>query len=461
MSDPFSVSVSVLTVIGACVSISKALNTIIQNYKDAPSEITALSKEVEDDTLILREINNQQLSPISGSSLNVIISRADGKLAELKDFIAKLGVLHTNGRPQRSFEKLKWTKSKEKSRELLTALRDVKINLGLLINNSTLWVHRSISVFRPFVVIKNAPLLQSLKNRLRITFNIFRVLKKNSQGIQTQSSVDMVSNDISSLSLTNKSQHDAISTHLDHQNRQLVEISRDLNDLVPVRDLYHREVLNILRYQVQPSEHNGALIREFMNFMQASQPHGIGAAQATYDQRSEPESQSTPDIAVQLKKRKVKANVCNPACPCRCHKQRRFRTPRFLDFFMGALSLGFSGLPLVSCDNSACWSRNSMTTSATYFFPRWFLNRALFVAVANSMEPTVSLKVLRIVASKAWGYIGIHQSPENNSQAIMDTKRLFEEGLASPNDIDFDRKVSLLHVGNALDYQCAKVFDEL
>ncbi|KAF7870418.1 hypothetical protein EAF04_004163 [Stromatinia cepivora] len=406
-SDPFSVSVSVLTVIGACVSISKALNTTIQNYKDAPSGIAALSKEVEDVTLILREVNNQQLSPVSGSSLDVvIINRADGKLAELKDFIAKLGVLHTHGRPRRSFEKLKWTKSKEKSRELLTTLRDVKINLGLLINNSAL-----------------------------------------SQGIQIQSSVDTVSNDISSLSLTNESQHDAISRHLSHHNRQLVEKSRDLNALVPVRDHYHREILNILKYQVQSSEHNGALIREVMEFMQASQPQGIGTAQATYDQRSEPESQSqsTSDIAVQLKKRAVKANVCNPACPCGCHKQRRFRTPRFLDFFMGALSVGFSGLPLVSCNNSACWSCTSMTTSATYLFPRWFLNRALFVAVANSMEPTVSLEVLRIVASEAWDYIGIHQSPERNLWAIMETRGLFEKRLASPNDIDFDQRVSLLH----------------
>lgn len=138
MSDPFSVSVSVLTVLGAGISVSKALKTIIQNYKDAPSEIIALSKEVEDVTLILREINNQQAPLVSGASLDLILSRADGKLAELKDFTAKLGVLHTNGTAKRTFEKLKWTNMKEKSRELLTALRDVKINLGLVMDNSNL-----------------------------------------------------------------------------------------------------------------------------------------------------------------------------------------------------------------------------------------------------------------------------------------------------------------------------------
>lgn len=97
-----------------------------------------------------------------------------------------------------------------------------------------------------------------------------RLISVSLQGAQIQFSVDSLSSNISSLSSTNENQHDAICTHLDNQNRQLVEISRDLNASIPVRDGQHREVLNLLEYQVQSSEQNGELIREIINFMQAS-----------------------------------------------------------------------------------------------------------------------------------------------------------------------------------------------
>lgn len=72
------------------------------------------------------------------------------------------------------------------------------------------------------------------------------------------------------------------------------------------------------------------------------------------------------------------------------------------------------------------------------------------MAMANSIEPSVSLKVLRLVVSHVpRGYIGRHISQEATLMAIKETQRLFEERVASPNDIDARGRTSLLHVSNA------------
>jgi hypothetical protein len=71
------------------------------------------------------------------------------------------------------------------------------------------------------------------------------------------------------------------------------------------------------------------------------------------------------------------------------------------------------------------------------------MERAIFLALTNSNEPTVSLKVPRVVDPKAEIFALARKS---DVQSIKGMKKLFEAGKASPNDIDGKTGYSLLYV---------------
>jgi len=76
-----------------------------------------------------------------------------------------------------------------------------------------------------------------------------------------------------------------------------------------------------------------------------------------------------------------------------------------------------------------------------YYFPKWLLNRAICIALINSVEPTASLKIPCIIHPEAEIF---EFTASGNVEGI---KKLFEERKASPNDIkgDYIRR-SILHV---------------
>ena len=83
MSEPLGVSASVIAVLGAGISIGRALNTVIQGYREAPKAITALSNEVSDLVLVLDEVRSRSIENNAGttsSNIAAAIARADTKL---------------------------------------------------------------------------------------------------------------------------------------------------------------------------------------------------------------------------------------------------------------------------------------------------------------------------------------------------------------------------------------------
>jgi hypothetical protein len=135
---------------------------------------------------------------------------------------------------------------------------------------------------------------------------------------------------------------------------------------------------------------------------------------------------------------------CRTGCCCACHKRHQVQTPRILDHLIGTLFLGYSGLPIVtpSCDESSCRQRSIPSTQMTYYFPRWFLQRAISLAVMllPNDGPVASLRVQRAVSgsSKIFDYANVGD--------VDGMKRLFSSGLASPHDVRFDSGTSPLQV---------------
>ena len=134
---------------------------------------------------------------------------------------------------------------------------------------------------------------------------------------------------------------------------------------------------------------------------------------------------------------------CKPWCSCACHRERYIRSPRFLEQFIGSLFVGYSGIPVLkaSC-NEECHLQSQPRTYVTYFFPKWFLSRmvTLMMTVTPLAGPIASIKVQRTVpgSSAIFTYAKL-----GNEDGI---RSLFENGSASPHDLDSDSGVTPLHV---------------
>jgi hypothetical protein len=128
---------------------------------------------------------------------------------------------------------------------------------------------------------------------------------------------------------------------------------------------------------------------------------------------------------------------CEAECGCICHSHTHMRSPGLLSRFFGVLFLGYRGLPLLrsKCNIDSCSNRFSRSLKISYTFPPWFLARTLQFVMATTYtnEPEFGLKVRNRVE-----YSSEHSIFQLARQGqIKSIQRLFEAGLASPNDISF------------------------
>lgn len=130
-------------------------------------------------------------------------------------------------------------------------------------------------------------------------------------------------------------------------------------------------------------------------------------------------------------------------CPCPCHVRSSWKTPRLLQQITGYLLLGYSGRSVLwrNCISS-CLHSDSVSTQMTYFFPRWFVNRAVSFALSsdNLGAPTLNIKVRRVVpeASQLFSL--------SKFDDIEGLQALFDRRLASPDDVHFYGGWTALHV---------------
>jgi hypothetical protein len=125
-------------------------------------------------------------------------------------------------------------------------------------------------------------------------------------------------------------------------------------------------------------------------------------------------------------------SVCPSDCSCSCHVQTRFRTPRFLQQVTGFLLLGYSGHAVLQQQCiSSCLREDSKPLQMTYFFPRWFVNRAISFSMSDTLRnnPTFNIKIRRVVpeASQLFSL-----SKFGDVEGI---RNLFDNRLASPDDV--------------------------
>lgn len=136
---------------------------------------------------------------------------------------------------------------------------------------------------------------------------------------------------------------------------------------------------------------------------------------------------------------------CIPHCTCACHTIRYFRSPHALHMAIGRLFVGYSGYPLnarARCTVANCNIQSDSWTCVDYAFPSWLLARSLTIILVTRSygEINVSLRVRRLVSSSAEIFRLCRLDD------VGGLRRLFDKGLASPNDAEVRSGATALFV---------------
>ena len=132
-------------------------------------------------------------------------------------------------------------------------------------------------------------------------------------------------------------------------------------------------------------------------------------------------------------------------CMCTCHSASAVKTWPLLEPILGSLFIGYSGKvsPFGGpCTNCACTKDNTVKLSLSYYFPVWFLSRALSGAlnINRLAGPQFTLKMHRAMPDDS---LLFHYARQG---MMTEIRSLFTQGVASPFDISSKTGRSALHV---------------
>lgn len=409
--DPLSIIASTIAI---ATPVSVALQKL-RRIRQSKSDLLLLSNEVADTLILLRELDQVFRQPRHIASVHpdpiLVQALADtkSKLQALSDDICSSGDPDVTTRERAS----RWFTISSSVRQFKEEMRRNRSQLMTILSSLNLYDDCRTAFENKSIMLTSS--LRSGSTRIEMSLqDVFLLTRDTSdrqilaqQEFQTQmsSKYDGLQALLTGLHLND---HDA--------DRQTHNTGQESTNSPSQGSNGSRTVTNEDR--VKAFHHNGSIL---------------------YDS-----STMTAVSAVGIRTSQFPRTSCTPWCSCACHKEWRFRTPRFLEAFVGSLFIGYSGIPVLRppCNEHSCHLRSQPLTYVTYFFPRWFLSRMVTVMLTNTplAGPVASLKVQRTVP----GYAEIFNYAKlGNLDGI---KSLFEGGLASPHDVQYDSGITALHV---------------
>ena len=134
---------------------------------------------------------------------------------------------------------------------------------------------------------------------------------------------------------------------------------------------------------------------------------------------------------------------CPRSCPCGCHSRTNFQTPQLLQRITGRLFLGYTGTPYFRAKClPECSQKDSTAFRMTYFFPKWFFEKAISLSITEGYlsTPNLNIKVRRVVPEVSQIFA---MSRYGDVEGL---KTLFMENKASPDDVHVRGGWTALHV---------------
>lgn len=152
---------------------------------------------------------------------------------------------------------------------------------------------------------------------------------------------------------------------------------------------------------------------------------------------------SGPPIAIPVSPMNISRNACSK-CACACHRKQNLRTPAILTKVAGNMMLGYNGSIIFQqrCSVTACRKRSDRSPQISYYFPSWFVQRAITLSMTSTAfgTPTLNLKVRRVVSEMSELF---RLSRFGDVQGVQ---TLFSAQEASPDDVNPIGGWTALHV---------------
>ena len=127
MMDPVSLTLGILTMLGASEAIAKGLKILV-NLRHASIIVLALSNEVTDLRVLLRktydllQLAHSHLDHEIPSSLTTILERLEGSLLDIQRFLAS--IIREEGEGSVKFDRSKYARSGKVTRNMMESIRD-------------------------------------------------------------------------------------------------------------------------------------------------------------------------------------------------------------------------------------------------------------------------------------------------------------------------------------------------
>ena len=132
---------------------------------------------------------------------------------------------------------------------------------------------------------------------------------------------------------------------------------------------------------------------------------------------------------------------CSQDCSCACHSRSIWRSPQYLQFFLGLLFTGYTGLPILNprCNAAECIQSSQSSIHLKYFFPSWLLACVIeyYIRISRSYGVSQCLRVSNIVDYSA-SIMLLAQLGDTEG-----LKKLLSSRKASPFDVDPDGTTAL------------------
>ena len=398
--DPFSLTVGILTLLGAGGTIGKALKKIIT--LNPPDVLLALNNEVNDLQIVVQNVSDllHQHSKVTQaaqtSSISFALEKSKRTLATLESTIAYELTTTTGKENELRLDRYAWFRQERKVLRIKNDIRDDRFRLleALIVLTTSTSLGINAQIRQPFFTVES------------VSLDIGAACGEPVSQMQ----------DLSSLvqgSLVSSTRQG--SAHGGFHDEQRTAAAADTE--VPIYDP------SCVSHQSTPSSRDLALT-------QKPGPSGYNASQI-----AKPTSFH------------ITGKYCNLNCRCSCHKKGSLKSPKFLTTILGSIMVGYNAMPGLSqrCNNPSCRAQSTNIT-CTYVFPKWFVSRVLYVNFKKEQlrGPELCLRVARVRPRDAAIFIAMED--EREGHVLEYIKRLLLAGEASVLDVN-PQGNTLLKVG--------------
>ena len=350
--DILSAISGIITLLGGGGTIVQGLERL-SSLRDAPNTILALNNEVSDFRVaVLKVLSILQQESVRSSvprtyndDLDSILRRAQDKLVELESLIEYRLLAPTTGSEIR-LNKGAWFLERHRVKRIQEEIRSIRINLTIMLGILNINSVSRLEVYLSGMCLVGTTVQDQLGQTLSRTDTSFHTIRTQLAQIQN--------NHIAELQLLNRLYGSAV------QHQQPPESSRQSD---------------------------------------ASQRRRAGTAGDGFFSDCH-DSRDIPPLLI-LTRIHQHHLVCMPACTCRCHRIRSWKSPQWLQYLLGFVFTGYVGIPLVSpsCDDKFCQRQSQPAVTVQYHFPPWFASQVFqfYIQLSKHDGITQSLRTYRVV----------------------------------------------------------------